>query len=102
LQKLPAVPSTSPQSGFLRTKLIDATLTPHLHSRHRIAVDDASQNLGVGDDGEIFMVCHWFQVCVPGVEAIAVANIGLNPANAFGVAGIVVLIKRNARLLSGL
>src|SRR5690625_3984060 len=95
------VQSTSAQDGFFRIKLVDATLTPYFHARDSVTVHNYALDLGVGDDGEVVMICNWLEVCVPGVEAISIFDIRLNPADAFGVAGVVVFIQGNAGLLPG-
>src|SRR5699024_12628070 len=82
-------------------QLIDATLTPYFHACDSVTVHNYALDLGVGDDGEVVMICNWLEVCVPGVEAIAIFDIRLNPADAFGVVGVVVFIQGNAGLLPG-
>src|SRR5690625_176899 len=96
-----SVQSASAEDGFVRIKLIDATLTPYFHARDSVTVHNYALDLGVGDDGEVVMICNWLEICVPGVEAIAIFDIRLNPADAFGVAGVVVFIQRTAGLLPG-
>src|SRR5690625_4630882 len=95
------VQSASAEDGFFRIKLVDASLTPYFHARDSVTVYNYALDLGVGDDGEVVMICNWLEVCVPGVEAISIFDIRLNPADAFGGAGVVVFIQGNAGLLPG-
>src|SRR5690625_6483698 len=62
------VQSASAEDGFFRIKLIDATLTPYFHARDSVTVHNYALDLGVGDDGEVVMICNWLEICVRSEE----------------------------------
>src|SRR5690625_6313377 len=78
------VQSASAENGFFRIKLIDATLTPYFHARDSVTLHNYALDLGVGDDGEVVIICNWLEVFVPGVEVIYIFDILVTKAVVLG------------------